>query len=329
MLENKVLETIEKYNMIKKGDKIVVAVSGGPDSMTLLNILINLKEKMDFSIVVAHVNHMIRNVADSETEYVEAFCTKHGVECLIKRADVLNIAKEEKISTEEAGRNVRYDFFEEVLKKTNSNKIAIAHNKNDNVETVLMNVIRGSGVSGLKGIEPVRSDKFIRPLIEIERTDIEEYCNENNLDPKYDESNNENVYTRNKIRNLLIPYLKKEFNPNIIDSISRLSNLATQENEYIEKVINNEYEKTLEKENNETIILNLKTFNKEDEFIKSKIILLCIQKLFGSTKGIEKIHIDDIITLCNRNIGNKHLCPNKNVKVEINSGKITISKIKD
>lgn len=329
MLVKKVLETIEKYNMIKKGDKIVVAVSGGPDSMTLLDVLIRLKTEIDFSIVVAHVNHMIREVADSETEYVEEFCKNNNVECFIKKADVLNIAKEQKISTEEAGRNIRYDFFEEVLNKTKSNKIAIAHNKNDNVETVLMNVIRGSGISGLKGIEPVRLDKFIRPLIEIERNDIEEYCKERNLKPKYDESNNENVYTRNKIRNLLIPYLKKEFNPNIIDSISRLSDLATQENEYIEKVIGERYENIVEKESSERIILDLKLFNSEDEFIKGKIILFCIQKLFGSTKGIEKIHIEDIITLCARNIGNKHLCPNKNVKVEINCGRIEISKTKD
>ena len=124
----------------------------------------------------------------------------------------------------------------------------------------------------------------------------------------------------------IFDYLKKEFNPNIIDSISRLSDLATQENEYIEKRVKSEYERLLEKENDEFIVLNLKLFNKEDDFIKSKIILLCIQRLFGSTKGIEKIHIEDIITLCMRNIGNKHLCPNKNVKVEINHGKIKICK---
>lgn len=329
MLENRVLETINRYNMVNKGDKIVVAVSGGPDSMTLLNCLIKLKDELGIQIVAAHVNHMIREVADEETKYVEDFCREHDVECYVKRADVLNIAKEEKISTEEAGRNVRYDFFEEVLKTTDSNKIAIAHNKNDNVETVLMNVIRGSGVSGLKGIEPVRLDKYIRPLIEIERCDIEEYCKAESLNPKYDESNNENVYTRNKVRNLLIPYLKKEFNPNIIDSISRLSDLATQENEYIENVTRCKFEEIVQKQDTSYIMLNLKKFNKEEDFIKSKIILLCIQKLFGSTKGIEKIHIEDIITLCNRNIGNKHLCPNKNVKVEISSGKIIISNIKD
>ena len=133
------------------------------------------------------------------------------------------------ISCEEAGRNVRYDFFDEIFDKVGANKIAIAHNKNDNAETVLMNIMRGSGVSGLKGIEPIRNGKFIRPLIEIDRKSIEQYCVDENLNPKFDESNKENVYTRNKVRNLLIPYIEKEFNPNIIESISRLSDLATKQ----------------------------------------------------------------------------------------------------
>ena len=327
MFENNVFNCINKYDMISEGDTIVVAVSGGPDSMCLLNVLIKLKEKMNFNIVVAHVNHMIRAVADSETEYVKSFCSKHGIKCYVKKVDVIKKAELEKISTEEAGRNARYDFFEEVYSEAKANKIAIAHNKNDNVETVLMNVIRGSGISGLKGIEPVRNNKFIRPLIETDRQEIEKYCEDNNLNPKIDESNNENVYTRNKIRNLLIPYLKREFNPNIIDSISRLSDLATQENAYIEKVLNQTYETILIDNQKNFIVLNLKVFNKQDYFIKSRIILLAIQNLFGSTKGIEKIHIEDIIKLCERNIGNKYLTPNKHTKVEINRGQITIKRI--
>lgn len=327
MFKDKVLSTIKKYNMIESGDKIVVAVSGGPDSISLLDVLIKLRDQFNFEVVVAHVNHMIRAVADVETDFVKDFCTKRGIQCFVKKIDVIKKAELEKISTEEAGRNARYDFFDEIFYKVGANKIAIAHNKNDNVETVLMNVIRGAGVSGLKGIEPIRDNKFIRPLIEIERAEIEIYCQENNLNPKYDESNNENVYTRNKVRNLLIPYLKNEFNPNIMDSISRLSELATQENLYIEKVIERTYLQMLIDEKDKFIVLNLKLFNKQDYFIRSKILLCAIQKIFGSTKGIEKIHVDDIIKLCERNIGNKFLTPNKNTKVEINHGKITIIKI--
>ena len=327
MLEDKVLYTIKKYNMIQENDSIVIAVSGGPDSMTLLDILLNLRSKLKFKISVAHVNHMIRSVADLETKYVQDFCAKNEIDCYIKKIDVIKKAELEKISTEEAGRNARYDFFEEVFSKIGATKIAIAHNKNDNVETVLMNIMRGSGVSGLKGIEPVRANKFIRPLIETDRQSIEQYCLDKKLDPKFDESNKENIYTRNKIRNLLIPYIQKEFNPNIIESIGRLSDLATQENNYIEKVVNETYNEIKEEENGTQITLNLKIFNKQDRFIKSKILLKSVQKLFGTTKGVEKIHIEDVIKLCEKNIGNKYLTPNKNLKIELNKGKIKISKV--
>lgn len=326
MFEDKILETISKYNMIKSGEKVVVAVSGGPDSMALLNALINLKEKLQCELIVAHVNHMIRSVADSETEYVKEFCKSKGIECFVKKVDVISLANEKKIGTEEAGRIVRYEFFDEVLNKVNADKIAIAHNANDNAETVLMNVLRGSGISGLKGIEPVRDNKFIRPLIEIERADIEKYCEEKTLNPKFDESNKDNTYTRNKIRNVLIPFLKEEFNPSIVEGLNRLSDLASQENKYIEEIVSKEYADILVSTDSEKIVLKLKEFNALDEFIKGRIILLCVFNLFGSTKGIEKKHIEDIIKLCERNVGNKYLTPNKNVKFFVGQGNIVITR---
>lgn len=327
MFEEKVFETIKKYNMIEENDSIVVAVSGGPDSMSLLNVLIKLKQKMNITLVVAHVNHMIRAVADSETEYVKKFCYDNGIDCFVKKVDVVKLAEQQKISTEEAGRNIRYDFFEEVFEKINANKIAIAHNKNDNAETVLMNIMRGSGVTGLKGIEPVRANKFIRPLIECDRKSIEQYCINQNLNPKFDESNKENIYTRNKVRNLLIPYIEKEFNPNIIESINRLSNLATQENEYIDRIVKKECANIIISKTKQEVKLDLKKFNALDDFIKSKAILEYVRELFGTTKGIEKIHIQDIIKMCEKNIGNKFLTPNKNMKVFVKKGVISILKI--
>ena len=326
MFEDKILETISKYNMIKSGEKVVVAVSGGPDSIALLNTLINLKEKLQCELVVAHVNHMIRAVADSETEYVKEFCKSKGIECFVKKIDVISLANEQKIGTEEAGRNVRYEFFDEVFNKVNADKIAIAHNANDNAETVLMNVLRGTGISGLKGIEPVRDNKFIRPLIETERADIEKYCEEMELNPKFDESNKDNTYTRNKIRNVLIPFLKEEFNPSVVEGLNRLSSLASQENKYIEEIVNKEYANILVSTDSREIVLKLKDFNALDEFIKGRIILLCVFNLFGSTKGIEKKHIEDIIKLCERNIGNKYLTPNKNIKFFVGQGNIVITR---
>ncbi len=330
-MKEKVLKTIEQFNLIESGDRIVIGVSGGPDSMCLLNILKDIMEdkniNLSFSICVAHINHKIRREADEETRYVKEYCEKNNIPIYIKEAEVIKIAEEKKIGLEEAGRDVRYNFFEEVLKKTNSNKIAIAHNLNDRAETVLMNLIRGSGPLGLKGIEAKRN-KYIRPLIQINRKQIEEYCEKEKLDPKFDKSNKDNTYTRNKIRNQLIPYLQREFNPNIIEAITKLSEIIEDEQNYLEKIVNNIYTNLLVEECEKEIILNLKEFNKQDVVIKRKLILYTINKLLKTTKNIEKIHIEDIIKLCNNNIGNKYLTPNKNIKVFIKKGKLSfISKI--
>ncbi len=324
MLKDKVLKTIEKYNLIENGDKIVVGVSGGPDSICLVDLLNNIKNdgKIKFEIVICHINHMIRDEAKDDEEFVKKYANAKNIPVFSKEIEVLDLANKQKIGTEEAGRNARYEFFEEILQKINGTKIATAHTKNDNAETVLMNLIRGSGTSGLKGISPIRDKKYIKPLIEISREEIEDYCKENNLNPRYDKTNAENIYTRNKVRNILIPLIKKEFNPNIVDTIDRLSELVAKENNFIEKMTEEKYSELLIKEEKNEIILNLKKFNIQDEVIKSRLIIYTIKRLIGTSQGIEKVHIDDIITLCKKNIGNKYLTPNKNIKVAINKGKM-------
>ena len=331
-IEKKVIDTIIKYNLIEEGDKIVLGVSGGPDSICMLDILNKIKKNescqkgpslvASFDIVVAHINHMIREEASEDEAFVKNFCEKNDIEFYSKSIDVQKLANNNKIGTEEEGRIVRYEFFDEVLEKTNSNRIAIAHNKNDNAETIIMNAIRGSGISGLKGIEAKRG-KYIRPLIECERNEIEEYCEKENLNPRIDKTNFENEYTRNKIRNIAIPYIKKEFNPNIIETLNRLSNLVLEEEEYINKQVEKIYKDILinEKENIE-IILDLKKFNNQEKVIKSRLLLYTITRLLGSSKGIEKVHIEDVIKLCGNNIGNKYLTPNKNIKILVKNHKI-------
>ena len=328
-MKQKVLETIKKYNLIENGDKIVFGVSGGPDSISMLNILNEIKNEqiIEFEICVAHINHLIREEAIDDEKYVQNYCDKNNIKCYIKRIDVVQIANNKKIGTEEAGRNARYEFFEEVLQKTVSNKIAIAHNKNDKIETIIMHLLRGSGLSGLKGIEPIRDNKFIRPLIECERQEIEQYCEDNKLNPRIDKTNFENEYTRNKIRNIVIPYIKKEFNPNIIKTLSRLSDVATEESDYVDKQTQKTYQKILIEKTDKQITLNLKEFNKQEKVIKNRLILLATKQLMGSTQGIEKIHIEDIIKLCNNNIGNKYLTPNKNIKILIKDKKINFIKM--
>lgn len=324
-MKNKVIETIKKYNLIENGDKLVLGVSGGPDSIAMLNILneIRMDKKIDlnFNIVVAHINHMIREEAADDEKFVKDFCKKKNIEFYSKSIDVQKLANTNKIGTEEAGRNVRYKFFNEVLKKTNSNKVAIAHNKNDKAETIIMNFMRGSGISGLKGIEEKR-EKYIRPLIECERIEIERYCDEQKLNPRIDKTNFENEYTRNKIRNVVIPYVKKEFNPNIVDTLNRLSELVREEEKYIDKQVKESYSDLMLEENKEQIILDLKKFNQQEKVIKSRLVLYTIMRLFNTSRGIEKIHVEDIIKLCNNNIGNKYLTPNKNIKVLVKNHRI-------
>ncbi len=322
MLEELVLKTIKENNLINDGDSIVVGVSGGPDSITLLDILIKLQNKIKFNIVVAHINHMIRVEAIEDQKYVEEYCKTKNIPFYVKQESVEILAKNQKIGTEEAGRNLRYEFFNEILKKTNSNKIATAHTKNDNAETVLMNIIRGAGSSGIKGIEIIREGKYIRPLLETNRIQIEEYCKKNHLKPRIDITNMENIYTRNKVRNLLIPYIQKQFNPNIIEAIDRLSSISKEENKYFENITKKTYEEILIEETKNEIILDLKKFNTLETVIKNRIVLYTINRLFGSSSGIEKIHLQDIIKLCKNNIGNKYLIPNKKVKVLVKKGKI-------
>ena len=316
-------------NLIKDGDKIVLGVSGGPDSICMLDMMRELKEEknINFEIYVAHVNHMIREEAIEDEKYVQNYCLKHNIKFFVKRVDVQKIANDKKIGTEEAGRKVRYDFFEEVLQKTGSNKIAIAHNKNDKIETIIMHLLRGSGLSGLKGIEPIRDNKYIRPLIECERQEIEQYCKNRKLQPRIDKTNFENEYTRNKIRNIVIPYIKKEFNPNIIQTLSRLSEVATDESNYIDLETQRIYTKLLIEKTDKQIILKLKEFNQQEKVIQKRLVLKTIKELNGSTDRIEKIHIEDIIKLCANNIGNKYLTPNKNLKILVKDKKIFFIKM--
>lgn len=324
-MKQEVLKTIQKYNLIENGDKLILGVSGGPDSMGMLAVLNDIKNdkkiNLNYKIMVAHINHKIRKEAIEDEEYVKEYCQKNRIEFYSKSIDVRKLAHTNKIGIEEAGRMARYDFFNEILEQTKANKIAIAHNKNDKIETIIMNAMRGSGISGLKGIEAKRG-KYIRPLIECERKEVETYCAKQHLEPRIDKTNFENEYTRNKIRNIVIPYIKQEFNPNIVNTLSRLSELVSEEEEYIEKQVEGIYKNLLLEENKTHIILDLKQFNNQEKVIKSRLVLYTITRLFGSSKGIEKIHIEDIIKLCHNNIGNKFLTPNKKIKVLVKNHKI-------
>jgi len=215
MLIEKVYSTIVKYNMINEGDRILVGFSGGADSLFLIHSLIELKKRINIEIYASHVNHGIRgDEAKKDENFVREYCLKHNILLYNKNVDIPEISEKNKISEETAGRNERYKFFKEVCQKNNINKIAVAHNMNDSVETVIHNMIRGASLNGLCGIKPVYKN-IIRPIIEVTRQEIELYLKENDLTYCTDSTNACDIYTRNKIRNNILKCMS-EINPSVV-----------------------------------------------------------------------------------------------------------------
>ena len=319
---DKVKKMIEKFNLFSKEDKILVGVSGGPDSITLLNILYEL----GYNICVAHINHGIRENAEKDEEFVQNFCKQRNIPCFVKKVKLKEMNSN--MTLEELGRKVRYDFFYEILSQESCTKITTAHNANDNAETVMMNIIRGSGLSGLRGIEPIHDKVVVRPLIEITRKEIEQYCLDKKLNPCHDETNDEAVFTRNRVRLELLPYIEKNINSNVIVNINRMSEIISMEEEFIQKQVDIAYDECLVEESFEKVVCNLKSFNKLDTVIKKRVIKKCIINSLGNATNIEKVHIDDILKLCENNIGRKYLMPNKYIKITVNKGKVYYEKQK-
>ena len=249
----RIKKTILEHSLLEGVRHLVLGFSGGPDSMCLFHVL----NKLDLDIVIhpVHINHGIRKgVCDEEQEFCEKYISEQGLECRSFVVDCEGQAKEWGISTEEAGRKLRYDAFfqvaDEILEKENLNNeaegassivIATAQNADDQVETVLMRILRGTGVKGLSGIpyerEDVRGYKIVRPLLDVYKEDILNYCEENDLNPRIDLTNSEPIYQRNRIRLELIPYLEERYNPNIKEAVLRLVNSAIEERAFIDEEV--------------------------------------------------------------------------------------------
>ncbi len=223
VVKEKVLKAINEYNMLEDTNDIIVGFSGGADSVSLLHILNNLKDVFGYSLKAVHINHGIRGAeADSDESFAKEFCLKYGIPFEVFTFDCIKEAEKTKETLEECGRRLRYESFNKVC--ANNSKIATAHNANDNAETIIFNIVRGTSVKGLCGI-PYTRDNIIRPLLNCSRIEIEGYCNENNLNFVTDSTNASVDYTRNKIRHLVLPVLE-EINPAYISSFNSLSDNA-------------------------------------------------------------------------------------------------------
>ncbi len=291
-LENLFLKTISEHNMFSSGDRIVVGLSGGADSCVLLYVLNKFKSEFGIKIAAAHLNHGIRGQeALRDMQFADKFAKSLGVEFYSKIADVPLYAKENSLSEETAGRNLRYAFFDEICKNNNFNKIAVAHNENDRVETILMNLIRGCGANGLEGIKATNKN-IIRPLININRTDIENYAKKNCIQYVTDSTNNENIYTRNLIRNKILP-LMSDINSNVINNIIRTSDIVSEENTFIDEICNEKC--SLYKTDNNHVYVNKETFCQLKPTEKRRIILMAINTLCGSVDNISFSQIQNAL----------------------------------
>lgn len=297
MIFEKVLGTINKYNLIEDGDKIVLGLSGGPDSVCLLHILYRLKEKMNIEVYAAHLNHQIRGLeAQKDALYISQICEDLGITSFVKAINVPEYCKEQGVSLEEGARTLRYEMFEEIKQKTKSNKIAIGHNRNDQAETVLMRIMRGTGLQGLRGIEYIRDNEIIRPILDIERSEIEAYCEKYELNPRIDKTNLESIYTRNKIRLELIPYMKDNFNPNVIESIVRMTNSLKSDSDYIDLEAEKSFKEVSTLKEN-SVEISLPKYSNLHNAIKVRVLRSAIKHIIGDTNFVDQKHIEDIIEL--------------------------------
>jgi tRNA(Ile)-lysidine synthase len=326
-LIEKVKETIKDYSMFEKNDLVIIALSGGPDSLALLHMMYELKDILQINLVAAHINHCLRGKeSDEDEKFVIEVCEKYNIPSYVKRINVENLSNHLGISSEMAGREARYRYFEELKTMLQANKIALAHHANDQAETVLMRLIRGCGLEGLIGIKPVREEIYVRPLIRLLKSEIEEYCSINDLKPRIDKTNYENIYSRNKVRLELIPYIKENFNCDIVNTLNRFSETVRVDNDYLELSAEEKFHEYYSvKDNNGTICK--KAFN-EHPAILNRIIRMSIKNIKGNLTNVEKKHIESIIRLQKNQTGKELNLPD-GIKILNNYKGIVIIECQD
>lgn len=231
----KIKDYIRRYRMIDPGDLVIAAVSGGPDSLALLHILRALQSELAFRLHVAHVDHCLRGrQAEEEADWVQKTAQEWGIPCTVTKIDVSAIAREKRLSIEEAGHFARKKYFLDLMQRIGAQKIALGHQADDQAETLLMHFLVGTGLEGLQGLAPVNMP-LIRPLLPLRREEIELYCRENGLRPRRDPSNQDNAFLRNRIRNQVIPWLEEKINPNLVATLNRTAQIIQGDEAYLQR----------------------------------------------------------------------------------------------
>lgn len=312
-MNNKVLKTVKKYNMLSKGDRVLIGVSGGADSVALLEFFVSVKEKYDLDICVAHVEHGIRGEDSvNDAEFVENYCKKLGVNFYLKTIDAPNLAKKAKMGVEEYSRMARYDFFNTI----ECDKIATAHNLTDNIETLLFRLARGTGLKGACSIPAVRG-KIIRPFIEVSSGEIRKWCNDNNIPYRVDCTNSDSAYSRNLIRLEILPLFEK-LNANYQDNIENFISDVNEDYAFIDDYVKSIYPKIVK--NNE---IDLPKLNELDLSIKKRILIMFFDE---NGYSLNRIHLQSVIDITLKS-GKSQI--KENVFAISAKGKIRLAKFND
>ena len=292
---SKVFSFIKENGMLSPDDTVVVGFSGGADSTALLNVLYDLKDILRFNLAAIHINHGIRKEATEDEEFSRSFCSERGIPFKAVSVDVPAMARELKLTEEEAGRRARYEAFNAYAKELSANVIAVAHHQNDVAETLLMNLTRGCGLHGAAAIRPLR-DNIIRPLLCVDRKDIEEYLQEKNISFCTDMTNFENVHTRNIIRNRIIPELDEGVNPKSVSHMARAAMSFEKADEFVRSYTEKVFAETAEVLGN-FVNIDVRALSEEADIIRENVVLMAFEQLVKSRKDIGFAHVDAVLSL--------------------------------
>ncbi len=308
MLIEKVSGYMEKFHMISEGDVVAAGVSGGADSMCLLLVLSAIRKTIPFRLLVVHVNHLIRTDAAEDALFVKKMCVKLNIPFYLVEKDVKAVAKARHVSTEEAGRQIRYDAFVQVLQKEapdaygcNKAKIAVAHNMNDRAETMLFHLFRGSGLTGLAGIRPVRDKgqepKVIRPLLGVTRNEIEDFLTKNHMTWCTDYTNEEDGYTRNRIRHHILPFAEKEIAAGAVANMGRAADILSEAEDFIQGETKKVYEDCIIGKNAPAEVFLAEKLLQYPPFLQKQVIMYGLERIIPARKDITSAHVEEIRTL--------------------------------
>ncbi len=309
MFLEKVKKTIQDYHMLEKEDFIIVGVSGGTDSIALLAILCAIQKEYQLYIKAIHIHHGLRaEEADRDALFVKQICQKWNVPCEVIAFNISKEAKNKGIGVEEMGRLCRYETFQK--KAGEKGKIAVAHHQNDQAETVLLNLCRGAGLAGLSGMSPIRGN-IIRPFLFVSRKEIESFLEKNNIPYCQDSTNEQEHYTRNKIRLSVLPFLEKEINSKSIEHIAASASILAEEENFLEQLAQKELKKMLVKKENNRVVLNKKLLLYQSSIMKRRIIRQAFCLLDRSLQDLSYIHFQQIEQLLEKQSGKKLSFPFK------------------